>query len=98
MMTSAATPELKSTRPLKILIVFFVESCSRLSVCGCIMSTLFSRAHLQFNEVLHQRKLALHKEFVSLEPGDCDGLRPVKNGRLPAWNAYSVHKYIHTRG
>lgn len=50
----------------------------------CIISTLFFQGHLQFNEVLHQRKLALHKEFVLLEPGDYDGLQPGQNGWLLA--------------
>lgn len=48
----------------------------------CIISALFFQVHLQFNEVLHQRKLALHKEFVLLEPDVCDGLRPGENGGL----------------
>lgn len=49
-------------------------------MCMCIIYTLFFQHHLQFNEVLHQRKLALHKEFVLLQSSDCDGLKPRQNG------------------
>lgn len=77
MMTQTTIHTLTFTQPLEILIMF---SAGRWSVCMCIMSTLFFQVHLQFNEVLHQRKLALHKEFLLLQPDDFDGLQPGQNG------------------
>lgn len=70
-----------ATQPLQILIMFLFKPARGLNVCIC---TLFLQGHLQFNEVLHQRKLALHKEFVLLEPRDCDGLRS-KGGFQCRW-------------
>lgn len=63
----------------------------------CIISTLFCQANLQFNEVLHQRKLALHKKFALLQSNDCDGLLPGQNGGLQ-FKMHAVYINIYTQG
>lgn len=40
--------------------------------------------------MLHQSKLASHKEFVLLESDDCDGLQPGENGGFPC-RMHAVH-------
>lgn len=96
-MSYTAIQKLKFMQPLKILIMFLFNPAGRLSVC--IIYTLLFQVHLQFNEVLHQRKLALHKEFVLLQPNDCDGLQPGQNGgfqcRIHAVHIITVDKMSH---
>lgn len=60
--------------------MFWTKPAERPTVCVCIMSTRLFQAHLQFNEVLHQTKLALYKEFLLLQSNNCNGLQVGQNG------------------